>query len=164
LDPEKLNCALEKLKEHSSDADAWEKLYRLLWPFLLTQMYRNVGGNRYLAEEASQEVMLRLLRYYDFETRHTNSAGFLNYLKNTCTSVLSDLARFSKRHPRASAASDETEQPESLPDRQPSPEQKAILHTALEQLAGRLDSMERTILALLMEGKNLDRDRRNRWY
>lgn len=45
------------------DEAAWEDLYRKLWPYVMASMYRGLGGNRTLAEEAAQDVMFRILRH-----------------------------------------------------------------------------------------------------
>jgi RNA polymerase sigma factor (sigma-70 family) len=59
---------LERLKASPADEDAWRHLYLQLRPFVIAVIYRRLkGGERKAAEDAAQEVFLRLLRTRPFD-------------------------------------------------------------------------------------------------
>jgi RNA polymerase sigma factor (sigma-70 family) len=62
-----LPAVLERLKASPADEDAWSFLYRQLWPFIIAIVYRRLKGReKKAAEDAAQEVFVRLLRAQPF--------------------------------------------------------------------------------------------------
>lgn len=144
---------MEKLKKAPSSPQNWEEPHRLLWPFLMTRMYRKLGGNRYLAEEASQEVMLRVVRFFDFRDPSAGPLVFMKYLGHACNSVLIDLLRLRGRALAITTDLDLIEQHGHFHDVQPNPEEQALLQNALDQIGQDLRPKERKIAYLLLQGK-----------
>jgi DNA-directed RNA polymerase specialized sigma24 family protein len=68
-----LKAAIERLASSSADEDAWRFLYREMRPFVLAILYRRLK-DRATAEDAAQEVFLRVLRARPFEKVHDESA------------------------------------------------------------------------------------------
>src|SRR5262245_58286836 len=63
-----LAAVLERLKASPADEEAWRALYRQLWPFVIAVIYRKLrGSERKAAEDAAQEVFIRLLRTRPFD-------------------------------------------------------------------------------------------------
>ena len=153
MNQDELISVIEKLRERPSDPDNWAGLHRLVWPFLMAKMYRGLGGNRYLSEEASQEVLVRIVRAFDFSDSDVTVAKFLKYLVATCNSVLIDLRRTERRQPNVSQEDSSVRFEESPDLRDPSPEERALLRDALERLTKEFTPRERQITYLLMEGK-----------
>lgn len=71
--------ALATLAVSRRDERAWERLYRYAWPFVRAIVYRRLGGVEGLAEDATQEVFIRLLRYCPFPELQSPDA-FRGYL------------------------------------------------------------------------------------
>ena len=84
--------ALNALKQDRTSETAWAKLYDLAWPFVFAVAYRMLRGQRDLADDAGQEVFLRVLRYADFK-RFDSSDELYRYLsvltKNVCHDIVS---------------------------------------------------------------------------
>lgn len=75
----KLDEALSRLARSRGDKAAWAILYKLLWPRVMAITFRILRGVREAAEDVSQDVFLRLLRYCDFQ-RIQDSDEFERYL------------------------------------------------------------------------------------
>lgn len=86
-----LRGVLRELKIAPGDQEAWKRLYCLMWPFVFSVSFRALGDARDLAEDASQEVFLRLARY-GAEWKITEPKDFRGYLstiaRNVCRSLL----------------------------------------------------------------------------
>jgi RNA polymerase sigma factor (sigma-70 family) len=153
LNQEKLAETLEKLKKCPSSPDYWEELYLIVWPLLMAKMYRRTAGNRYLAQESSQETMLRILRYFDFTRSDVTASQFLKYLSITSNSVLVDLIRVRNREFAVMASSGDIESLSDTPDFSPNPEERAVVQAAMDGLIRRLSPREGELIYLLMQGK-----------
>lgn len=155
MSDEALVRTLARLSESPSDAKAWEDLYRLVWPVVVAKMYRSLGGNLFLAEEAMQEVMLRLVRYMDFSSISLSAKGFLSYVNSTCRSVMIDLIR-RDRHLQKNwlekEKSDNVSSDEAV-DWQLTPEEKVVVRDAFAHALGKLTPREVEIASQLMEGR-----------
>jgi len=153
LNQAKLAEALEKLKVSPSSAECWEELHRLVWPLLIAKMHRRTSGNLYLAEEASQETMLRIVRYFDFAGHDVTLGQFLKYLYSTSNSVLIDMIRTNRRNHSMMTDAKESEHIADAQDPLPNPEERAIVQGLVEALFDKLNPREQQILGLLMQGK-----------
>jgi DNA-directed RNA polymerase specialized sigma24 family protein len=67
-------------------------LYDLLYPRVMTTNYRRLGGLRVQAEDATQDVFFRLVKYADFSQVRTPEQ-FLGYLKTVCENVCAERFR-----------------------------------------------------------------------
>jgi RNA polymerase sigma factor (sigma-70 family) len=65
-DEKRLADALARLAVRRRDREAWETLYRVMRPFVYSVAYRRLRGSAALAEDATQEVFLRLVRSFPF--------------------------------------------------------------------------------------------------
>lgn len=96
--PTTLGEAVARLARSRRDEDAWQTLYELLWPFAMALNYRVLGGLQDLAEDASQDALIRLARYCPFE-RLTNVEAFRAYVRTVCRNVsFTYLRRLKDRH------------------------------------------------------------------
>jgi RNA polymerase sigma factor (sigma-70 family) len=98
-----LSTALEVLAEASTDERAWRQLYKCVRPFVFSMNFRFLHGAHLLAEDATQEVFLRLIRYGDF-TRFPNERSLKAYLKVMCRNVVNDLTRRLSQRAEVAAA------------------------------------------------------------
>jgi RNA polymerase sigma factor (sigma-70 family) len=151
LDEKRLQISLDRLRISKTDAQAWEDLYRLLWPYVYTHMYRRLGGNRFLAEESSQEVMLRLLQHTDFLSENHKSISFLSYVKNLCNWLIIDIFRKTTRPDNLHAHLPIYDR--DIEDWQPDPEEQAIANERVLRYLDGLASAERALARQLMDGR-----------
>jgi RNA polymerase sigma factor (sigma-70 family) len=151
-----LNSAIARLAANGRDEDAWEKLYRLVYPYLFGSLFRMLRGNRYLAEEAVQEVMMRLLRNLDFSSREMTAASLMSYLKLTLRSVAFDLFRSQERpgHEGSQPAPNEAETADPE-DSALSPEDQAMIRFAFDRAMENLSDHERTVMTLHLDGRSI---------
>lgn len=107
MDDQLLRSSIEELRVDSRDPDAWENLYRSLYPYVFGTLFRMLHGNAFLAEESVQEVMIRILRSFDFKIPTVTAASLMLYLRRTIRSVALDLYRQEKAHDEGEELSDE---------------------------------------------------------
>lgn len=151
--PDTLEPALATLAENRRDQKAWEDLYRGLWPWVMATMYRGLGGQRALAEEASQEVFMKLLRYARFNRPGHSAAQFRSFVKIVATGVLADHRRSRSREQKLSTGADSDTAPklaESVPDPGPSPEHDQVGRSLVDELMRRLNNRDRTVAELFL--------------
>jgi RNA polymerase sigma-70 factor, ECF subfamily len=87
---------LSRLAQVPDDPKAWEALFRRYWPYVFAINYRLLRGNRDLAEDASQDVFLRIARYRPFADLR-DPAAFKAYLRIVARNVCRDYLRWSRR-------------------------------------------------------------------
>jgi RNA polymerase sigma factor (sigma-70 family) len=150
LDDERLEGAIRALQQNRRDADAWETFYRVLYPFVFGSLFRIVRGNRYLAEECVQEVMMRVLKNFEFE-KGVTPASVMTYLHQTMRSVVVDLRRLENRQPQFAEVdtADFNELEERLST---GGEADFVLGIKFEQALARLNEREATTIRLLADG------------
>jgi len=144
----------EVLKQLGADRfapEAWEKLYRVLWPWVMSYMYRKMHGSRTGAEDASQEVMSRLLRNAVFDSNNIDPKRFRGYVLMVCHSVVVDYFRGEASRPDT-ATNLEAGAEESVASSLPDPEQLQITRDMMEMVAGRLSATDRQLAGLLLDG------------
>jgi RNA polymerase sigma factor (sigma-70 family) len=88
----KVGECLDCLRSDKDDAQAWRTLYDLLYPRVMATSYRRLGGLRDHAEDATQDVFFRLVKYTDFSQVRTPEQ-FLGYLKTVCENVCAERFR-----------------------------------------------------------------------
>ena len=81
-----LEAILKRLSAAPADEEAWKVLYQRMWPFVVGQISRHLGGHSPAAEDVSQEVFFRLARYGPF-SRLTEPDHFRAYLSAMCRNV-----------------------------------------------------------------------------
>jgi RNA polymerase sigma-70 factor (ECF subfamily) len=81
------------LIKRSYDADAWEELYRILWPWVLAVVESQVRSDIGTAEDISQDVMVRLLRTAHFGGEFEDPRLFRGYVKRICRNLVIDFLR-----------------------------------------------------------------------
>lgn len=100
MDDHLLLSAIRRLAVEERDSEAWDDLYQCLYPFLFATLFRVLRGNRFLAEESVQEVMIRLLRNFNFNSGAISAASMTAYLNLAARSVAFDLLRKEMRYER----------------------------------------------------------------
>lgn len=121
----------------------WTNLYDLLWPYVLSVTFRELGGVRADAEEAAQDVFVRLVRYKPFD-RVENAEEFLAYVAGMARNAARDLR--GRRAPPAP-----TLEVDEIPGGR-SPEQVLIDRDALEKLLRQVPGPDRLLLELISRG------------
>ena len=149
-----LSDLITRLAQNQDDADAWKLLYRQMWPFVMAVNYRMLRGVHDLAEDASQEVFMRLVMYRN-EKIFKDSKTFRAYVRAMCVNVCRDqVKRILKNgeHLQSELYDDLAEQTES---KQSSPEQDAEADQLLAKILGQLPEDEQKFVEFLIEGYKL---------
>ena len=150
-----LKAAIERLAAAPADEEAWRYLYRQMWPFVLTIVYRRLK-NRAAAEDAAQEVLLRILRARPFEKIREEGA-FRAYVwrmaLNVANTHLRKIVRKDRgeRHLfewRADQRADITEQLSEENDR-------FLMEEALQLVMEELEPKDREFLEMILHGSSL---------
>jgi len=143
--------ALERLSRSREDEEAWELLYRRVWPRVLGYAYRLLGGQRPWAEDASQQALLRVVRYCDF-TRVRTPEMFLAYVYSIARHCVRDL--IARNRVEWSAMSIHPEELLCRTESHESPEGVAVLTRLMNELNA-LDPGTKELVKLLWEGRTL---------
>lgn len=151
MDLEQLNDDLAKLRKNATDPDAWESMYQLLWPYLVGVFFRSFVGKRQTTEDAAQEVMLRLLRFADFQVRTQSGQAFLSYVNAVCRSVAIDSYRREASQPSAERVFQE-----DFGGENPDPEKEQITRDLVTKVAGRLSQDDLKVAYLIVDGRPAD--------
>jgi len=142
---------LARLANFRDDVEAWKILYLKMWPFVMGLNYRFLGGARELAEDASQEVFLRLLQYAHFESLQDPN-NFRSYVRTMCLNVSKDQMRQSLKRKESQLIGDEVNPPRvSLPRFH-----DVEIRETYEQLLSRLSRGDRELIELAALGYTLD--------
>jgi RNA polymerase sigma factor (sigma-70 family) len=147
---EELRELLAWLQEDPKDEDLWKALYHQIRRFVYAVAYRVLNGNEELAKDATQVVFLRLFEYCEF-TEFSEPQEFLGYVATVARHAALDLI---KREGRYITGLDLT-LCDFLPGT-PTPRQHERARNQLHDLLEQLDSAERSLVDLLMEGRTLD--------
>ena len=139
--------AIRKLARPRHDEEAWRILYTQLWPFVMTVNYRLLNGLRDLAEDASQDVMIRLARYCPFDKLEKEDA-FRAYVRTVCRNVARTYVQriAGRREVRLEEAQGEALTAQETAD------EVLLTQELLGVARDKLDRDERKLLALLVGG------------
>jgi DNA-directed RNA polymerase specialized sigma24 family protein len=145
----KLGACLERLRKDKHDADAWRIMYGLLYPRVMATNYRRLGGLKSRAEDATQDVFFRLVKYSDFSQVRTPEQ-FLAYVKTICESVCAELFQELRKQtvPLEEGLTEEQEKKLTAAD----PEQLAVSEDLWRKLGTELQPEEFALLQLVAEG------------
>ena len=155
MDDRVIRTAIQRLAGNDRDSRAWNDLYRGLYPFLFATLFRIFRANGFLAEEAVQEVMIRLLRSFDFGTPSVTVASLMDYLKRTLRSVASDILSKEKWSERQEPL--EGVDPSRFSSDWGSPETNVIFGDLFDKLKGDLSPRDGQVLEMLVAGYSVDR-------
>jgi RNA polymerase sigma factor (sigma-70 family) len=143
-----LQTALQQLRTEPGDDQAWRVLYTALWPFVIARMYRDLRGVGPLAEDAAQEVFIRLARYGRF-TALADAGELRRYVARIARNVSRDTWRKTLRLQVRSL--DEPAVGE-LPAEGESIERSFETHERVRAAFSRLEARDRQILRHLAHG------------
>jgi RNA polymerase sigma factor (sigma-70 family) len=146
-----LSNILSRLALSKADTEAWKLLYQRMWPFVIGLNFRLLGGAKQAADDASQEVFLRLLQYSNFESL-TNPDSFRKYLRTVCTNVSRD---FLQKLARRNETGLDGVQIDSLRSDVPGP-QDVQAKEMYEGVLGQLSADDRRMIEWAAEGYTLD--------
>jgi RNA polymerase sigma factor (sigma-70 family) len=145
-----LSDILSRLAGSRADTEAWRLLYVRMWPFVVSLNFRLLGGSKQAADDASQEVFLRLLQYSTFEAL-TNPDSFRKYLRTVCTNVSRDyLQKLTKRN----EAAIDGEQLDAIRSSVSSP-QEVQVNEVYEEILGQLNTEDRQMIEWAAQGYTL---------
>ena len=147
----RLADALARLAIRRRDREAWETLYGVMRPFVYSVVYRRLGGSAALAEDATQEVFLRLVRSSPFD-RLRKVDAFRGYTWRVADNVALTYRRRLLAHPTA-PLDDEREEASAIEhasgtDWTGEVEIKELLNEVWQELS----SADRRLLRLLLDG------------
>jgi RNA polymerase sigma factor (sigma-70 family) len=137
-----LESILDQLKNFRNDEKAWADLYTGLWPWVFANIYRYLRGTSRLAEDASQDVFVRLLRYCEFH-KVQDPVAFRAYLRIVCKNVARDYytkdikrSEIQLRKEGRNIISSEEEE----------------IRIKIDNVLANLDDMEKRLIQLTMDG------------
>lgn len=143
--------AVRRLASDSDDEEAWSALYAHFWSFVVSACFRALRGAAELAEDAAQEVFLRLARYRPFSDLR-DAVAFRSYLYSMSQNVCRSYLRSVLTRPEVSL----DEMLTMLPDAGSiDPEDALAAREVLDEILGQLDDADRQIIRLLADGYGL---------
>jgi len=143
---------LGRLASSRDDKEAWNLLYKNLWPSVKATTYRALGGSHNLAEDAAQEVFLRLLLYCDFR-KFRNMDEFRRYLYAVSKNVVNDI--LNELHGQLVDISEqEAELQRMFPTE--TPEQRAVSRQILDKIWSELDTHDKDLASLVVQGYKMN--------
>lgn len=141
-----LKNTLARLNESRDDKDAWADLYTSMWPWVFTNIYRYLHGMNKSAEDASQDVFLRLLLYCKFQNVQ-DPIAFRAYLKKICKNVARNYRSNLIKRAEIELYNGETIEVFSKDDEE--------IRITLENALDDLDEKERWLIRLIVEGYSM---------
>jgi RNA polymerase sigma factor (sigma-70 family) len=145
-----LTSILDSLARSRNDEEAWRSLYAQLWPYVMGLNYRFLGGDSDLAEDASQEVMIRLARYCKFEKLKKEDA-FRAYVRTVCRNVCRRLLRRRLAAREVSLDELDLQRSEALLGEQ-APDEELLAQELLGSAVDKLGPADRQLFTLLIGG------------
>lgn len=148
---------LARLAADPTNEEAWASLYQTMWPFMLGVVYRRLRGAEGLAEDAAQEVFVRLARAHPFD-RFRDTDAFRGYVWRVADNVARTYARrlLGRRATEVAvpeAAIEDAAMVES--PRTSSAEDEFATGQLRDKLLGELDRNDLEIVRLLLAGRTL---------
>lgn len=153
-EPVPLHALVARLASSPADEDAWRALYRQTWPFVFAVVYRRLRGAKALAEDASQEVFLRLVRACPFE-RLRDPDAFRRYVWRVADNVARTYARRILARHAAEIPTPEAEIGARDVQRVDLVEEKLAAEELLRQVVGGIEPRDRELLRLVLAGHSL---------
>jgi RNA polymerase sigma factor (sigma-70 family) len=144
-----IDVAVRRLRRKRDSRWAWQQLYNCLWPFI-TSIARTITDD---AEDASQEVFIRLAKYAPFE-KFTRPEMFQSYVAAITMNVARDQYRRSvRRDVHEEPLTDAIAQRATDPGW--SPEQEAEVSNLATWILERLTADERHMMRGMFDGYSL---------
>lgn len=125
-----------------------------MWPFVMAVVYRRLRGAGTLAEDASQEVFIRLTRSCPF-TKLQDTDAFRRYLWRVADNVARTYNRRVLSQRTEVPTSDVEAVAPSEIHRQTQAEDRVDVEEFLHDLLADLDQKDREIIKQLMQGRRL---------
>ncbi len=151
---EPLALLLGRLAERRDDEDAWGSLYRLLWPFVYASAFRQLRGRWDLAEDAAQEVFLRLARYAPLEDLREPGA-FRAYVWVTAKNITRTMLKRQIGAKELPLGDRNDPMEEVLTASGGDPSRRAEIRDTVRALLDRLPGPDAEIVRLLLQGADL---------
>jgi RNA polymerase sigma-70 factor (ECF subfamily) len=153
-EPVPLEALVARLASSPADEEALRALYRQTWPFVFAVVYRRLHGAKALAEEASQEVFLRLVRACPFK-RLRDPDAFRGYVWRVADNVARTYARRVLARHAAEVTPPEAEVGAADVQHFDRVEEELGAEELLRQVMGAIESRDRELLRLVLEGHSL---------
>ncbi len=149
-----LALLLGKLAERPDDEGAWASLHRLLWPFVYATAFRQVRGRWDLAEDAAQEVFLRLARYAPLEDLREPGA-FRAYVWVTARNITHTMLRRQVGGKELPLGDQDYAVEEALTASGGDPARRAEIRDTIRAVLDQLPAPDAEIVRLLLQGADL---------
>jgi RNA polymerase sigma factor (sigma-70 family) len=147
---EKLHQTLALLQKDPRNDLLWKDLYEQIRRYVYAVAYRVLNGRAELAKDATQIVFLRLFQYCEF-TEFSEPEEFLGYVGTISRHAALDLIRSEGGY----VTGLEVTLCDFLPGRV-TPQQHEQAQNQLDDILERLESEDKKLVELLMEGFTLD--------
>ena len=142
----KLEDILSRLEKSRDNEEAWSELYINMWPWVFSHIYRYLRGAGKSAEDASQDVFLRLLRYCKFQ-KVQDPLAFQAYLRTICKNVARNY--LSETYKRSEIELHLEEKNEIFF------KEEEERMTAIERVLNSLDEPEKQLIRLAIDGYSM---------
>lgn len=150
-----LKAAIDKLSRAPMDEDVWRYLYRHLRPFVLAIAYRRLK-NKMAAEDAAQEVLLRVLRASPFGRIREEAALRAYVWKITVNVVNSHLRKVIRAEAGARRFFEwEVATQTTLAQQFSEQQDRFLMEEALQLIMEQLEPGDRQFLEMVMHGTSL---------
>jgi RNA polymerase sigma factor (sigma-70 family) len=143
--------ALAVLAISRRNEEAWQTLHKQTWPFVRAIVYRRLGSVNGLAEDAAQEVFIRLIRSCPF-SRLRNPDAFRGYVWRVSDNVARTYRRRLLSHPELPLSDERDEVADSIQSRG---QQDVELEELMDQSWQRLSHSDRRLLRMLIYGHSI---------
>jgi RNA polymerase sigma factor (sigma-70 family) len=137
------------LSKNRTDDGGWRALYKTLWPFVYSGAYRLLRGRTEEAEQASQDVFVRIACFCPFKSLSPNALR--SYAWATLRNVVRDRIRAAAKERAVPVG----EMEHLLGTVDPGVPEQAEAQDALERILEHLDPLDAKILRLRIEGATL---------
>jgi RNA polymerase sigma factor (sigma-70 family) len=147
-----LNRVLQALAYDRENESGWRRLVTILWPYVFATNYALLGGVKDLAEDATQDVFLRLMKYGNFKELESGAA-LRAYLRTICRNT--SRTYFKTLSDRLGYSSSGFEKGADLSAEGIMPDDALELSELTASLHENLSESERKVLVLLIQGYDL---------
>jgi RNA polymerase sigma factor (sigma-70 family) len=147
---QQLGQLLRQLQLDPRNEDLWRSLYQKIRRFVYAVSFRVLNGNAELARDATQVVFIRLFEYCEF-TEFSDPGDFLGYVGVIARHAALDLIKREKKY----VTGLDLTLCDFLPGT-PTPAQHERARSRLHDVLEQLDSEEKRIVNMLMQGWTLE--------
>jgi RNA polymerase sigma factor (sigma-70 family) len=141
---------LRILASSRGDEEAWRALFLQLWPYVMALNFRFLRGHIDLAEDASQDAMIRLARFCPFEKLIAEET-FRAYVRTVCRNVSRSYMRRLATRQEVGLEELDLHRSQAVPSDE-APDGELLARELLGSSFAKLDADDRQLFTLLVSG------------